>query len=61
MLDPHALIGLKFVQGLVEGVTVPASFGILRWWAPHQERTGPELETGFFYFDTSTWSTLSKP
>jgi len=40
MLDPHALIGLKFVQGLVEGVTVPASFGILRWWAPHQERTG---------------------
>ena len=52
MLDPRALIGLRFIQGLVEGVTIPASFGILRWWVPHQERSGSELEKGFFRCDS---------
>ena len=45
-----AVMGLRLIQGLAEGVTIPASFGILGWWAPHQERSGPKMEMGFLGF-----------
>ncbi|XP_023335696.1 vesicular glutamate transporter 1 isoform X2 [Eurytemora carolleeae] len=39
MLDPKALILVRVLQGLVEGVTYPACHGIWRWWAPPLERS----------------------
>ena len=37
--DPKAVIAVRFIQGLADGVTIPASYGIWRWWAPALERT----------------------
>ena len=38
-LDPVAVIVVRVMQGLVEGVTYPACHGIWRWWAPPLERS----------------------
>jgi len=38
-LDPKAVIVVRVIQGLVEGVTYPACHGIWRWWAPPLERS----------------------
>ena len=38
-IDPHAVIVVRVLQGLVEGVTYPACHGIWSWWAPPQERS----------------------
>ena len=38
-LDPSAVIVVRVIQGLVEGVTYPACHGIWRWWAPPLERS----------------------
>ena len=38
-LDPKAVIIVRVIQGLVEGVTYPACHGIWRWWAPPLERS----------------------
>jgi len=38
-LDPAAVIVVRVIQGLVEGVTYPACHGIWRWWAPPLERS----------------------
>nr|CAI5869702.1 unnamed protein product [Callosobruchus analis] len=37
--QPDALILIKVMQGLVEGVTYPACHGIMRHWAPPLERS----------------------
>ena len=37
--DPKAVIAVRFIQGLTDGITIPASYGIWRWWAPAPERT----------------------
>jgi len=39
ILDPKAVIVVRVMQGLVEGVTYPACHGIWRWWAPPLERS----------------------
>ena len=39
MVSPYAVISVRIVQGLVEGVTYPAVHGIWRWWAPPLERS----------------------
>jgi len=38
-LDPRAVIVVRVMQGLVEGVTYPSCHGIWRWWAPPLERS----------------------
>ena len=38
-LSPTAVIMVRVLQGLVEGVTYPACHGIWRWWAPPLERS----------------------
>nr|CAG4640809.1 EOG090X04X8 [Eulimnadia texana] len=38
-IHPAAVIILRILQGLVEGVTYPACHGIWRWWAPPLERS----------------------
>ena len=38
-LDPKAVILVRVLQGLVEGVTYPSCHGIWRWWAPPLERS----------------------
>jgi len=38
-LDPKAVIVVRVLQGLVEGVTYPSCHGIWRWWAPPLERS----------------------
>ncbi|XP_046664364.1 vesicular glutamate transporter 1 [Homalodisca vitripennis] len=39
MLHPMAVILVRVLQGLVEGVTYPACHGIWRYWAPPLERS----------------------
>jgi len=38
-LTPRAVIAIRFMQGLAEGVTIPSCQGIWRWWAPPLERS----------------------
>jgi len=38
-LDSKAVIVVRVLQGLVEGVTYPSCHGIWRWWAPPLERS----------------------
>merc|ERR1719474_1761439 len=38
-LSPLAVIGVRVLQGLAEGVTFPACHGILRWWASSPDRS----------------------
>jgi len=38
-LDWSLVFIVRFLQGLVEGITYPCMVGILRWWAPPQERS----------------------
>jgi ACS family sodium-dependent inorganic phosphate cotransporter-like MFS transporter 6/7/8 len=38
-LDPVAVIFVRVIQGLVEGVTYPSCHGIWRYWAPPLERS----------------------
>ena len=38
-IAPEAVIAVRIIQGLVEGVTYPACHGIWRWWAPPLERS----------------------
>ena len=37
--SPKAVICVRILQGLVEGVTYPSCHGIWRWWAPPLERS----------------------
>nr|CAG4643905.1 EOG090X04X8 [Lepidurus arcticus] len=38
-INPAAVIIVRILQGLVEGVTYPACHGIWRWWSPPLERS----------------------
>jgi len=38
-LEPDFVIVVRFLQGLVEGVTYPCMMAIWRWWAPPLERS----------------------
>ena len=42
-LDQTSVMIVRFVQGLADGVTIPAVFGMFRWWAPPLERTSMVL------------------
>jgi ACS family sodium-dependent inorganic phosphate cotransporter len=35
----RAVMVVRLIRGLADGVTIPATFGILRWGAPPLERT----------------------
>ena len=57
-LSPLAVIGVRVLQGLAEGVTYPACHGVLRWWASSPDRS---ILTSIAYSGTLIGTTLGMP
>ena len=57
-LSPFAVIGVRVLQGLAEGVTYPACHGVLRWWASSPDRS---ILTSIAYSGTFIGTALGMP
>ena len=58
--NPWAVMVVRFIQGLADGVTFPATFGILRCWASPLERTSlANLALSGCYVEVGIGTTVS--